>query len=384
VRIALVIGTLNIGGTETQVCRLAGELKDRGHLVKVFALIAGGPLEEELRTHSIPFEIFHYPGFVYRDHERGLMPRQFLTGFTTLARFCRSLWRFDAEVCHGFLPWSYMVSMPAAAIGRVPARLAARRSLPSTLVLGRPGRMLQRVSVTTAHAIVANSQAVADDCARSERGVRRKLHVIPNGVDVADDLSNVGVTPAQGLMVANLIAYKGHVDLLTALAMLADPPTVHLVGDGPERGRLEAMAAELGLRDVVRFEGRVRGARDLFAHTQFGILASHEEGMPNAVLEAMGHGVPVVATAVGGIPELIEHNVNGLLVRSHDPAALASAIGRIAGDADLRMRLGRNARGRALDLSWGRCVEAYEALYARLLAYHGHRGLAAFSGENRL
>jgi glycosyltransferase involved in cell wall biosynthesis len=184
-------------------------------------------------------------------------------------------------------------------------------------------------------------------------------------------------------MVANLIAYKGHVDLLEALAMLADPPTVHLVGDGPERARLEGMAAELGLRDVVRFEGRQRGARDLFGHMQFAILASHEEGMPNAVLEAMAHGVPVIATAVGGVPELIEHNVNGLLVPSHNPAALASAIGQIAGDADLRSRLGRHAQRRALDLSWERCVTSYEALYSGLLASDGHRRLAALPGENR-
>jgi glycosyltransferase involved in cell wall biosynthesis len=382
-RIALVIGTLNIGGTETQLCRLAHELKNRGHQVKVFALMDGGPLEEELQAASIPLEVFHYPGFVYRDHERRLAPMQFLKDVTTLARFCQSLWRFDADVCHGFLPWAYMAAMPAAAIGRVPARLAARRSLPSKRVMGRPGWLLQRVSVATAHAIVANSQAVANDSAESERGARRKLHVIPNGVDVAGDVSDVGATPAQGLMVANLIAYKGHLDLLKALAMLADPPTVRLVGDGPERGRLEAMAAELGLRDVVRFEGRLSGARDLFAHAQFGILPSHEEGMPNAVLEAMGHGVPVVATAVGGVPELVEHNVNGLLVPSHDPAALASAIGQIAGDADLRMRLGRNARRRALDFGWERCVVSHEALYARLLANDGRVELAAFSGQTQ-
>ena len=302
VKIALVIGTLAIGGTETQLCRLASEFRARGHAVKVFALFSGGPLETELRGECIPFEIIGFPGFVYRNSDGRIVPMQLIEGFCAVLRFWRSLWRFDADVCHAFLPWAYMLAMPGAALGRVPARLGARRSLPSALDLRRHERVLQRLSVRTAHAIVANSEAVRADAIRTERIAPEKMRVILNGSDLPAVVADVDEAPPVGVMVANLIAYKGHDDLISAVKGMRPPVRIRLIGDGPERQRLEARCALENLDLVLTFEGSVAHAGSLFGEAQFAVLASHEEGMPNAVIEAMAHGVPVVATRSEGYP----------------------------------------------------------------------------------
>lgn len=366
-RVLLVVGTFGVGGTETQLCRLARELQLRGHIVKVVALFKGGPMASVLRSSGVPFEIVGWGGFVYRDPEQGLMLRDLARSIIVIARFWLRLWKFRPDVCHAFLPWAYMVTMPGAALGGVPVRVAGRRSLSSRLNLRRRERLLQRISVAASHVVIANSAAVAEDARVTEGLSPARLRVILNGVDLPDKPSDVLRSPPAGLVVANLIAYKGHEDLIQAIAQLPDPPVIRLVGQGPERPILIALVALMRLEKVVLFEGRILPAGRIFAESQFSVLPSHEEGLPNVVLEAMSYGLPVIATTVGGIPELIEHEVTGLLIPPHDPAALALAIERLSGDPELRVLLGSAARRAAEKFSWMRCVEAHEDLYFGLL-----------------
>ena len=133
-----------------------------------------------------------------------------------------------------------------------------------------------------------------------------------------------------------------------ALAALARVPGVELLalGDGPERGALERRAAELGLADRVRFLGA--GSREdvvaLFAAVDGVLLTSAWENLPHTLLEALAAGAPVIATAVGGIPEVVRDGENGLLVPPHDVDALARAIERLARDEGLRSSLAAAAR----------------------------------------
>src|SRR5439155_16686868 len=129
-------------------------------------------------------------------------------------------------------------------------------------------------------------------------------------------------------------------------ALLADPVTAVQVGD--ERGRLERLAAELGARERISFTGVRRDVPTVMAGLDVFVLASHAEPFGLVVLEAMALGVAVVATGAGGPAEVVEPGVSGLLVPPRDPPALAAAIERLAGDPELRRRLGSGGdeRGR--------------------------------------
>jgi glycosyltransferase involved in cell wall biosynthesis len=151
--------------------------------------------------------------------------------------------------------------------------------------------------------------------------------------------------------VARLTPQKGHTHLLEAMARLsreAPQARLMLAGEGPLRAALEAQCERLGLNGQARFLGLVPRAKlpDLLAETDVVALPSLWEGLPVALIEAMSAGKPIVASDVGGNPELVAHGVNGLIVPVGDSAALAEALLRLARDPDLRQRMGRASRQR--------------------------------------
>ncbi len=273
------------------------------------------------------------------------------------------------DVCHAFLYWAYVLVLPVAALARVPVRVSGRRGLGRQPPRGRRlFDLLERAVNRVTHLVVCNADAVADESARADHVPRSKIRVIPNGIDLPAEPADVEREPPVGVMVANLIAYKGHADLLRALGSMAEPPRIRLLGDGPERPALERLAAELDLEDTVAFEGFHPCPEEVVAVSQFAVLTSHEEGFPNAVLEAMAAGLPVVATAVGGVPELVDE-ATGILVPPRSPEALAATIEKVVADPDLRRTLGDAARARVEAFSWPRCVDAHVALYRRAGAH---------------
>jgi glycosyltransferase involved in cell wall biosynthesis len=149
--------------------------------------------------------------------------------------------------------------------------------------------------------------------------------------------------------VGRLSEEKGHADLVDAIAMLraqapALPLRVVIAGDGPERNALAARAARLGVGDRIGWLGFVPRAHDLYAAADAAVLPSHSEGSPNALLEAAAYRVPIVATAVGGVAEILTHGESGLLVRARRPDALASALRDVLVDTLRAADLGRQAR----------------------------------------
>jgi glycosyltransferase involved in cell wall biosynthesis len=151
--------------------------------------------------------------------------------------------------------------------------------------------------------------------------------------------------------VARLMPQKGHAYLLQAMAQVsAQVPGARLLlaGEGPLRGELEAQAERLGLNGRASFLGLVPRAQlpDLLARTDVVVLASHWEGLPVALIEAMSAGKPIVASRVGGNPELVADGDNGLIVPPADADQLAEALIRLARDAGLRERMGRASRQR--------------------------------------
>jgi glycosyltransferase involved in cell wall biosynthesis len=168
--------------------------------------------------------------------------------------------------------------------------------------------------------------------------------------------------------VASLTRKKGHEFLLRAIATLAGRGMVCpvlLAGDGSERTSLEALAATLGITESVHFLGAVSDAVDVMAAADVVVLPSLAEGLPLALLEAMQAGRAVVATAVGGVPEVIQSEVNGILVPPADASALADAVSRLVASPQLRARMGAEARRTvARDYTEAAYLASLDAIYS--------------------
>jgi glycosyltransferase involved in cell wall biosynthesis len=237
--------------------------------------------------------------------------------------------------------------------------------------------------------VVANSVAAARDSAEDEGLPAGRVLVIHNGVRIPPDPSPRGaghpLLPAGKriiLCVANLIHYKGHLDLLAAAAaaLPAFPDAaLVLVGEGPMRGAIEEAVTSHGLAGRVQLLGQREDIPALLAAAYCLVLASHEESFSNALLEAMAHALPIVATAVGGNAEIVADGVTGLLVPPRDPAALAKALASLLADPGAACRMGHMGRARvASHFSLERMLGETEALYDRLL---GRRPARAAPGE---
>jgi len=295
--------------------------------------------------------------------------------------------RFDLLHAHWVIP------------NGVIAALAARRShLPlvvslhgSDVAVSEKNAVFGRAARST-FARAAAVTAPSDDLLERARllGAQGPLELIPYGADVqaltaapgdADELRmRLGLTPERIVIagVGRFIDVKGFSYLIDAVAAARSScPELHLVlvGDGDLREELETRARALGLSDSVSFPGVAR--RDeiaaYFAAAQMVVVPSVHarglvDGLPNVALEAMAAGKPLIATRVGGLPQLVLDGENGLLVEEKDPAGLAAAILRLANDAALRARLGQRAQAEIRDRrSWDVVARRFVDVYERAL-----------------
>lgn len=173
----------------------------------------------------------------------------------------------------------------------------------------------------------------------------------------------------RGLFVGNLSRAKGVDTLLRALARCEAPWHFAFVGSGPDLEAMQKLAGELGLTDRLQWLGQrdVGEIPGLLRDSDFLVLPSRSEGRPNVLLEAMACGLPVIATRVGNVPEMVRDGATGLLTPVDDEATLAGAITRLCRQPDLRRTLGAAARQHILDahLSWDRTAEEFETIFRR-------------------
>jgi glycosyltransferase involved in cell wall biosynthesis len=164
-----------------------------------------------------------------------------------------------------------------------------------------------------------------------------------------------------------LVPVKNHASLIEATRLMRDQglkPTVIIAGEGPLRSDLEAQARAAGLVGAVRFLGHHPDPDVVMAALDVYVLPSNSEGLPNTVLEAMATGLPVVATRVGGMDELIQDGVTGFLVPPREPDPLARALGLLLRDEALRRTTGKAARIRTeSEFTLSGMIRRYEALY---------------------
>lgn len=352
-RIVHVVSSMRVGGMEQLVVRFTESQRNMGHDARVVAL-QGGPLLNTARESGLPVQV--------------------LGGKRTLLRVIRgaaALARLRPDIIHAHNP----TSLHYAVLGK----LVSRARVVMTDHAQTKG--IQRVASVREQRLTDAVVAVSNDTAMkaSVRGRAIPLSVIHNGIDltpVNTDRNAVrnrlglpdGVV---GIIVASMEKVKRHKDLLLALALLRDqelPVTMLIVGDGPERKHLEEMTHDLKLGDEqIRFLGIRSDVTDLLGAADFFVLPSEMEGLPVSMLEAMKQSLPVIATPVGGVPELITHNLSGLLTPVSDPEALAQTISRVVRDPQLRALLGEAGYQRVnADFDFMKMMVRYIELYYRV------------------
>jgi glycosyltransferase involved in cell wall biosynthesis/O-antigen/teichoic acid export membrane protein len=363
--VTLVANSRSVGGVELHLLQLARALIARGLSCDVIvpaapatadwraSLRAAGVVERRLAGVAAPWDL---PGFV---------------------RLARALWGRS-----GILHF-HLNSMDDQAPGLLLARLVARGPLVATLQLGRGDRparwsikgIRRRIALRLPDRLICVASALCRDVAAQYGVAPARLRTVRNGVDVGRFRPDparrerirrgLGVPDEQPLLLfaGRMTEVKGIATLLDALARLPAPPLTLFVGDGPERARVERAAAALPLRCV--------GWRDdvecWLSAADGLVLPSRHEGLPYAVLEGMASGLPIVATAVAGTPEVVDA-ATGFLVPPDDPAALADAIAAWVklGTAG-RRRLGEAGRARMqVGCEAGRAHDAIVAVYAEL------------------
>jgi glycosyltransferase involved in cell wall biosynthesis len=361
VRVCFLIDELAAAGTETQLLALIRRF-DRRRVRPHLCLLRGGGLA----SRALEPDDFS----VARLGVGSLCRPSALAAAVRLVRLLR---RERIDVLQTYFPDSSYLGIPAAWLARVPHRLRTRNNLghwltPTHRLLGR---LLNRFATGT----VANCEAARQALLADERPRPETVVVLENGVDfdrfrgVPPVAARASASPLRVGVTANLRPVKGLDVFLTAAAELAaEHPDVEFVvaGEGEKRGSLEAEAAARGLAGRFRLPGAVADVPGFLAGLDVAVLSSHAEGMSNALLEYMAAGRPVVATAVGAAPELIEDGVHGLLVPPGDAGRLAAAVGRLLRDPDLARRLGDAARRRARD-RYGR-----EAMVERFTEFYEH------------
>jgi glycosyltransferase involved in cell wall biosynthesis len=329
-KLALVIGSLQSGGTERQLVELVRGSHPRRSECLVICLGQEGPLAAEVRAAGA------------RVVSVGARRLYDLRTLWVLARLLR---RERPDVVYAFLFWGYSLALPLAWLV-VPnaVRIQGRRSLPHSDVPSVGWlEPIRSVADRVADGVIANSIAVGSAVARHEPSLQGRIWVVPNGVRSHRRASGSHCEDVVIVCVANLIAYKGHATLLAAA--LALPPAgwrLELVGDGPERDRVQHTVAATGLSDRVSLLGRRDDVEEILSRADLAVLPSYTEGMPNTVMEAMAHGLPVVASDVGGVHSLLGGGA-GLLVAPRDARALAHALNTLLADPGQRAALG--ARG---------------------------------------
>jgi glycosyltransferase involved in cell wall biosynthesis len=276
---------------------------------------------------------------------------------------------------------SNLLGVPAARLAGVPVIISSRRYLADFDWWQSPLRLkLLRLAYRSSTQVVVNSTSIRELLVTREHISPTKVCVIPNGVDVdkftaaAPDrkrrLPAVGRESKLIAVVANMFPVKGHASLVVAAKTICrDYPNAIflLIGDGQERPKLERQVKEMGLEPNFLFLGARKDVPELLACCDLSVLPSESEGLPNSVLEAMAAGLAVVATSVGGVPELIENEVSGLLVPPNNPSALSTAILRLLQDESLRQRLSSAGRDCVVTrFSFLRLVETLETLYSKV------------------
>jgi glycosyltransferase involved in cell wall biosynthesis len=370
IRLLKMLTSFQIGGTERQVANLALGIDAARFDLHLACMRNKGELLEDLKPLRVPRPVFQI-GSLYA-------PKTVWQAI----RLTHYIRRHVIQIVHSYGFYPNVFTIPAARIAGASIVVASIRDRGDGLT--RMQRWIQKWVCRLADCVLVNAESIRERLI--EQGYRPdNIAVIRNGIVLSKFGKNdkgaalreeLGVPQWAPLVFvfSRLNGMKGVEYFLDAAAVVAPrfPEARFLiVGDGANRKELEAHAGRLGLTRRVIFTGFRTDVPDLLPEAAISVLPSLSEGLSNSLLESMASGVPVIAARVGGNPEIIEHDVSGLLVPPRDSVALADAIGSLLEDRELAARFGEAGRRRVADVfSMERSVGEVERLYERLVQGH--------------
>jgi len=361
--ILYIITDLELGGVPLHLFRLAAAMKKRGFRITVASLAPPGPVGTMLGEHGI--QVLSCGGCCGLD-------------FRVIPRLGEIIEEIRPDLIHSLLFHANQSVRLAAILTGFPTDYILSE-IQTVEVERRWHLWVDRWTHGFCHLTIGNSPSVIAHLQQAARIPLDRLHLIRGGIDVnriagavATDRASLGLTQADPILmwVGRLDPVKGLDVLIQAMRSVVDQTGAHLflIGDGPERGRLESLVGTLRLASHVHFLGPRTDVPSLLRIANVFVFPSRTEGLPNALLEAMAAGKPIVATDVPGCHDLIVHEKNGLLVPFGDTRMLNNAIGQLLSDRALATQLGEKASADAA-MKWNieSTLSAYESLYRNCL-----------------
>lgn len=369
--VAYVIKSMEVGGSQTHLTHVLRQLDRTRFEPTLYCLTGEGVLLDTVRELGVPV-IAPAPGLGFKG--AALMLR--IGALTRAFRAAR------VDIVHNYLLRANLVGSVSARLARVPLVLCSKRGCHDRrgfeLVSAKIGnRLADRVTV--------NAEAVRDFVHDNEGCPREKMVVIPSGVDTdrfrplpaAAFKARLGLLESRRVVgvVTRMRVRKGVEEFIRAIGRLRESqPDTHgvIVGEVSLDDTLQALVRALGLQDHLSLLGRRSDMPEVLSAFDVFVLSSHDEGMSNAILEAMAMEKAVVATDVGGTGEVVRHGQSGLLVPPKDPEALALAIGEVLSQPARALEMGRLGR-RIVEQNFSAhsMVRQMERLYLDLLAARG-------------
>lgn len=375
-RIAYFTASLEVGGSERQMVALNAGLPDDQYEKHIICLSGFGPLEADARATGATLHDVAYP----RIRTAGTISlRSLPAALGALQRMVKLLREIQPDILHTMLPVCNVMGSVAGKFARVPHIVCTKLALGVYRDTSRLLPILEDMTDGLFDLVHCKSQGIVDDVTRREPIPVSKTRVVYNGlhalryenVDGSIVRNEFGIAPDATVigMVANLIPYKGHSDVIDAMPeIVAKYPTIRFLFVGRDTGILGSLreqARALGVLEHIVFTGERRDIPELMAAMDLFVSASHQEGFSNVLLEAMASGLPIVATRVGGNPEAVKDGVTGIIVAPHSARQIEQALMVMLGDREKAREMGQHGRARVSELF------SYEAMISGLRMFYG-------------
>lgn len=376
IRILTMINTLEVGGTEMRLVELARRLPRDRFEMEIACMVSTGAYEPLVREAGVPIHVIGY--LPMREGGR-LHSDRVLTLPLMGKRVADLLRRVKPDVFHTFLPNCNVFGAAASALCGFRGLIASRVFTSDYRSINPLYPIIENWAARRAARIVCNCEAVRQETLQREKVDPNKVCVVLNGIDAekfrprpkdTELLKSLGL-PANApivAIVANLLPHKRHEDFLQAAAQVAkDFPQAHFLVIGRPYDReaeLRALARKLGIASQTHFLGPRKDLPDLYPQMDVLVSTSTDEGLSNALIEGQSCGIPAVATAIAGTPEIVLDGQTGFLIPPLQSQTAAEKIGILLQNPRQRQSFGIAARHKVLRLfSLDRMIDAYALLY---------------------